>query len=138
MANDVSGFWGGTYYYPEAMLLADVGFDTAPVDFDAQLHQDGHQIAGQITEENRFDPLAGSLLTAHISGHVAGPILSFEKTYISGGAAAHTIIYRGSLSGGGQEISGQWETGGQRGTFVMRRDKGTLKRTLKQTETVKV
>ena len=77
MAVDISGRWSGKYYYPPKYFVPSFPknvslTDTPPVPFEARFEQTGNNIYGEITEENTFAPLGGTILVAEVSGYVAG------------------------------------------------------------------
>ena len=112
----ISGFWAGTYAYPEASM--------APVKFDCELRQDGSVISGDITESHR----AGQMLLAEISGQLSGQNIQFIKSYRNGGENfLWDIAYSGQVSEKKDHISGQWRVGMRTGTFEMQRDAGELR-----------
>ena len=133
---DLSGFWGGIYYYDEAIFRRAAGFDNAPVLFDAQLVQNRHQISGSITEENSLDTISGAILAASLDGYITDNTLSFEKIYISAGIS-HALPYQGKISKDAREIIGRWGSVQWGGAFTMRRDKGMLKTKIAVRESIK-
>ena len=112
----ISGFWAGTYAYPEA--------NAPSVNFDCELRQDGTLISGEITESHR----AGQMLLAAISGGLNGQKIQFIKSYRNGGEAyIWDIAYSGQVSPKKDHISGTWRVGMRQGAFEMHRDAGELR-----------
>jgi len=112
----ISGFWAGTYSYPEA--------NAPTVKFDCELRQDGSVISGEITESHR----AGQMLLAGISGQLTGQNIQFIKSYRNGGETyLWDIAYSGQVSPKKDHISGSWRVGMRQGTFEMHRDSGELR-----------
>jgi len=83
-------------------------------------------VSGEITEENTFDFMEGTILSASIAGHLAGTSIYFIKTYANSGQAKHVVYYNGLVSDDGTQITGSWEVFAWGGTFEMRRDQGEL------------
>jgi len=112
----ISGFWAGTYAYPESHIPS--------VNFDCELRQDGSVISGEITESHR----AGHMLLAAISGQRSGQNIQFIKSYRNGGEDfLWDIAYSGRVGPSSDHISGRWSIGMRAGTFEMHRDRGELR-----------
>jgi len=111
----ISGFWAGTYAYPN---------DPAPaVNFDCELRQDGGVISGEITESHA----PGQMLLAAISGQISGTNIQFIKSYRSAGTSfLWEIAYSGQVSPKKDHIAGTWRVGMRTGTFEMHRDAGNM------------
>lgn len=108
---DLSGFWAGQYFY---------GDSRPPVDFDIELTHIASKLSGIITEPNSFEPTGGALLSADITGSLAGSVVKFIKSYKGG----HDVRYVGQLSPEGDVITGDWTIISYGGSFTMRRDLG--------------
>lgn len=113
--SNVSGFWGGVYFYPENI--------SEPVNFDTELSQQGYDISGAMTEINTIDPEGGVILASVIDGRLESGRITFIKRYTNG-AEKHDVTYQGTVSDDFMEISGQWSILSLSGTFVMSRDSG--------------
>lgn len=112
----LSGFWAGTYHYPET--------NVQNVNFDCELHQSGAGFSGEITESHA----PGQMLVARISGELAGNNIAFIKSYKTINAAfLSEITYSGQVSPKKDHITGTWRVGGRQGTFEMHRDAGILR-----------
>jgi len=112
----VSGFWAGTYRYPQTYI--------PNVNFDCELHQSGAAISGEITESHA----PGQMLLARISGDLKGNTISFVKSYqTTQPAFLFEIAYSGQVNPKSDHIIGVWRVGGRQGTFEMRRDAGQLR-----------
>jgi len=112
----LSGFWAGTYAYPDEPVPS--------VNFDCELQQDGSKISGQITESHG----PGQMLVAAISGQLSGQKIQFIKSYRNGGERfLWKIAYSGQVSPKKDHISGHWRVGMRTGTFKMHRDAGELR-----------
>ncbi len=112
--SNLSGFWVGQYSYEDS--------SAEPVDFDAEITQDGQTLSGITTEPNSFDPNGGELLTASITGATSGAALTFLKVYHGDESPYPPITYNGSLAADQQSINGIWMVDDFSGTFDMRRD----------------
>lgn len=114
--SSISGFWAGTYFYPEA--------NVPNVNFDCELHQSGARFSGEITESHA----PGQMLVARISGELTGNNIAFIKSYKTTNAAfLWEITYSGQVSPKKDHITGTWRVGGRHGTFEMHRDAGILR-----------
>ena len=111
---NISGFWVGRYGYGEDWSRA--------VSFDAEITDENGELTGVITEPNPFDPDAGDLLSATISGSVTDSTIRFVKTYVGEGSANHSLTYEGQFTDTDNHISGSWHLGNAYGRFEMRRD----------------
>lgn len=111
---NISGFWVGRYGYGK-------GWDKA-VSFDAEITDDAGTLTGVITEPNTFDPEAGDLLSASLTGAIADGKIDFLKTYVGEGTANHSVHYSGQFHNTENLIRGVWNIGDFQGRFEMRRD----------------
>lgn len=113
--SSISGFWAGTYFYPEA--------NVPNVNFDCELNQSGARLSGEITESHA----PGQMLVARLLGDIDGNTISFIKTYKTSDAAfSWEIAYSGQVSPKKNHITGLWHVGVRQGTFEMHRDAGEL------------
>ena len=114
----ISGFWAGTYAYPNE--------PTPAVNFDCELRLSGSAVTGQITESHAL----GQMLVAKITGQVVGSSINFIKRYqTSHSDYLWEIDYTGIVGPKKDEITGIWRVGGRQGTFSMQRDAGELRET---------
>lgn len=125
-AKTLTGFWGGTYSYR--------GPRPAPVPFDAELRQHGAALSGRTTEPNTFSREPTAVLGAYLEGMASGGQVVFTKTY-DGEGAIHAVRYEGTLDEDDLVITGRWSVGGDEGTFLMRRDPGSLAEEAKTAQT---
>ena len=109
----LSGFWAGTYGYPDEPV--------APVKFDCELNQSGATLSGIITESHG----PGQMLVAKLSGQISGQKIQFIKSYVNAGNIWQ-IAYSGQVNAEKDYISGIWRVGMRTGTFEMNRDSGEL------------
>ena len=107
----VNGAWTGTYSYASG--------NNAPVTFNIQMQTSGDRLTGAVVEPNTFGAKSAPYLYAHIVGSVTGSSVSFAKTYDGTGGVSHSVQYSGQIAEDGQAISGQWSTGGLRGSFLI-------------------
>jgi hypothetical protein len=116
MASDggqnLTGVWDGLYSYPDTQT---------PVPFVATLLDSGGFLGGTAHEQG---PGRGSaLLLSTLSGHRAGHVVAFRKTYALGsGPEYDTVDYSGAANADGTLIEGDWTIPGHlSGRFVMTR-----------------
>jgi len=113
----LSGFWAGTYWYPDPQYPA--------VNFDCEFKSDRGTLTGHITEIDIFKPSRRFLLSAKLIGSIIKREVTFLKTYENAGEHYRTPVqYTGKIGLMGRRISGTWDVGVWSGRFVMYRDKG--------------
>jgi hypothetical protein len=112
----ISGFWSGTYFYPEPHV--------PDVHFDCELRQSGGAISGEITESHA----PGQMLMASLQGELNGQAIRFIKTYQTAEPNfLWDISYSGQVSPKKDHIAGTWRVGMRSGSFEMHRDAGQLR-----------
>lgn len=108
----MTGLWTGQYWYVEPWEPS--------TGFVATISDNGGQLTGTTTEPS--DMFAGIDERADIRGTRDGTDVSFWKHYDGDGAYGHTVTYRGTLSGDGRQVEGQWSLDSLSGSFLMVRD----------------
>lgn len=114
-AGPLSGYWQGTYYYPQ-----DSGMN--PVKFTVLLVHEGSGITGQIREINTFAPRPETWLHAALTGtyNKESGEIRFTKTYDGTAGVDHDVEYSGRLAAGGMSIEdGKWTIGESGGQFTL-------------------
>ena len=114
---NLSGIWRGLYSYPVAC---------DPVPFTARLRHAEEWLTGTTAETAPDRTLAGSVLTATVTGRIGGQHVTFLKTYDRQGRDYDAVHYEGDVDAEGQEVWGRWTIQGSwSGTFLMIRASGT-------------
>lgn len=126
---DVTGQWDGIFSYPRAM---------PPNHFTAELREKVGRIAGETREPSDSPHDRASELHAFVEGTRSGTQVTFTKFYDSK-RRTRPIVYNGTLSAHGDEISGSWTIQDNwSGTFLMTRRAGaTAGKTRQDAETVR-
>jgi hypothetical protein len=96
--------WEGQYFYADR--------NDPPVPFKMDLEINGNGVRGRISEPATFGDRSSPQLFANLTGILHGRTLSFTKTYDGTGGQTHSVQYSGDISQDGQNIAGQWITGG--------------------------
>ncbi|GAA4779760.1 hypothetical protein GCM10023219_29580 [Stakelama sediminis] len=109
---DVTGVWYGRWTSGSGNVL--------PNRFIALLSESAGIVSGLISEPDLYDT-AGTL-HAIVHGSRNGAALAFTKQYDGSGRLAHAVAYRGTVSGDGTEVSGEWALTRHSGAFVMTRE----------------
>lgn len=111
-AEDLSGRWQGIYNYPDGHVA---------VAFTADLIDGGDKLGGSITENDAHTD--GRALLAQIDGARSGSMVTFTKFYEDADPEGYdAVAYSGTVSGDGDEISGEWTIPGVwSGSFIMTR-----------------
>jgi len=114
-SHDLSGSWTGLFNYPSLLPTTH---------FQAVLKDAGGLVTGLTTEEGESLHIDG-IVHATIEGRHDGIVLHFTKIYDDLAHAGHPIDYEGTITEGGDEISGRWDIKGVwSGTFLMVRNPG--------------
>ena len=114
---NLTGTWQGVYSYPVAR---------DPVPFTARLLHAEDWLTGSTAEAVTTRTLAGSVLTATVTGRIVGQHVTFLKTYDQQSRHYDAVHYDGEVDAEGQEIWGRWTIPGSwSGTFLMIRASGT-------------
>jgi hypothetical protein len=116
----LTGVWRGWYQYPQ-------GAGQVPVCFQMVLIQDGGTVVGFAKEPNTFGTRREPWLVAVLKGRFddqAGK-LTLTKTYDGTAGPSHEVEYAGKLSQDGNKVEGDWDIGGNGGTFTLERIKNT-------------
>jgi hypothetical protein len=116
----LSGRWIGQYRYPDASDLPELHFPQDPVDFVAQITDQGSGFLGEISEIGAPD--------SFLRGTKEGASITFSKRYsdTGGGLYVDRIIYQGGLNEDTTRIDGFWHIPrleGFSGAFFMMREK---------------
>ena len=110
--DDLSGRWLGIFNYPD---------NGGAVGFTADIVDGGGRLGGEIHETDAIDD--GRPLVARIDGHRSGAAVEFTKFYDEADPGGYDLVaYRGTVSGDGNEIAGEWSIPGiWSGSFIMTR-----------------
>lgn len=115
--DSLTGVWDGAYSYPHPHATMP------PTLFKATLFETAGALGGEIQEVAEMGSRIGETISATLQGQRAGGQVTFIKTYEEMEPEAHykgDVIYEGSLSDDGLEISGTWEIAGVwSGSFLM-------------------
>ncbi len=112
-AGPLSGFWEGTYFYPQDASMN-------PVKFTLLLVHEGSGLTGQIWETNTFGERPEPLLHAAVTGTFKNDTreLRFTKSYDGTAGVDHDVEYVARLAEAGKSVEdGRWTIGGEGGQF---------------------
>jgi hypothetical protein len=113
-----TGWWKGSYSYPDGSGQADV-------EFTAVLVQRGKTIVGLIKEKNTFGMTDDPWLHATLNGTIDPETREFKltKTYDGTSGIKHDVEYTGAFSKDGAKTEGgKWILTGLEGTFKLEKD----------------
>jgi hypothetical protein len=113
-----TGWWKGSYAYPDGSGQADV-------EFTAVLVQRGKSIVGLIKEKNTFGMTDDPWLHATLNGTFDPKTRAFKltKSYDGTSGIKHDVEYSGTLSEDGAKTEGgKWVLTGLEGTFKLEKD----------------
>jgi len=126
---DLSGLWGGMYWYPDSVV--------EPVSFSAWLSVIDGVLTGTTLEPNTFLLNGPEELGAKLTGSASVTRVQFSKAYPD--VEQPPVIYSGAPSEDGNKISGSWrfrDLGYYSGGFEMTRTTAKSERMIKIPETV--
>ena len=116
---DLTGRWTGIYFYPAGGAW-NANDDYPPTPFTAELVDDHGVVSGSTLEPDMFGLAIGNEIRATVEGHRSAGQLRFTKYPDT--PRQSPIHYTGTISPGGNSISGQWVIPGDwSGTFRMQR-----------------
>lgn len=105
---NVTGHWDGIFNYPR---------HKAPNAFHAEFREVGGVISGETTERSDWHRNRGATLVALLEGQRVGTSVNFVKRYDE---RQTPVLYAGTLSADGLEITGQWTIPGNwSGSFIL-------------------
>lgn len=111
MSHDLTGRWSGIFNYPHT---------EPPTAFEVDITDRGGAITGTVHEPDLYSDPPGALIAAMIDGRRVDAALTFSKFYDSADGYSEMVVYTGSISDDGLEISGRWDIPGVwSGNFLM-------------------
>lgn len=113
---DLTGAWTGIYSYPRALPTNG---------FVAMLRESGGLITGETTERSpsAHSDYGGDEARAYVDGRRDGVAVHFTKHYDAAHRVGTPVLYQGTISPDGDEITGRWDMPGNwSGTFIMTRE----------------
>jgi hypothetical protein len=115
-AAEITGVWKGFYYYADGR---------APVEFKFQFENANGACKGRSDEGNTFGSARSNKLYASLECDsvklAPGKTVLIRKHYDGTASVSHAVRYVGSVWPDLEQITGQWEIGVTRGSFMMRR-----------------
>lgn len=109
---NLSGVWIGIFNYPE---------DLPATSFRATLTDSGGRLSGTIEEIDAV-VVVGRHLTSAVDGTRTGRSVQFTKFYAPVRDGYDAVVYQGTVSADGDEVTGTWQVpGAWGGSFIMTR-----------------